>query len=72
MKEHHSNDVMTLSITTLSIMGLFATLSITELHAIMLSVILSVALFYCYAECRYAHCRRSLVNGAMTLSITLR
>jgi len=53
-------------------MGLFATLSITELHAIMLSVILSVAFFYCYDECRYANCLRSLVNGAMTLSITLR
>ncbi len=37
-------------------MGLFATLSTTTLSAIMLSV----AIFYCYAERHYAECRGAI------------
>ncbi len=56
---------MTFSITTLSIMNLFLTLSINDtkqrqsvLRANMQSVVmLSVAIVYCYAECRYTECR---------------
>jgi hypothetical protein len=45
---------MPLSLTLLSIMGLFATLSITRLIAIMLSVILLSGALFCYAVCHYA------------------
>ncbi len=56
--------ITTLNIMTLSIIGLFATLSTTVLRDIMLSV----GMFYCYAECRYADCRyaesRDAASGA--------
>ncbi len=61
---------MTLSITTPSIMRLFATLSIT----ILCAVVLTVAIYFCcadcrytechYAECRYAECHYAECNGA--------
>ncbi len=49
--------IMTLSITTLSIMtlsiiGLFATPSINDTQ--QNNIMLSVAIFYCYAACHYA------------------
>ncbi len=43
-------NIIKLNIMTRSIMGLFATLSLTVLIVIMLSV----AIFYCYPECRGA------------------
>ncbi len=58
--------ITALSITTLSIMSLFVTLGTndTELkwqsakhYWVPNAVILSVAFFYCYAECHYAKCR---------------
>jgi hypothetical protein len=44
-------------------MGLFATLSITVLNAIMLSV----AIFYSYVECSYAECRYAKGGSALIL-----
>ncbi len=51
---------MTFSITTLSKMSLYATLSITVLRAI----VLSVAFFHYYADCHYAECRYTELRGA--------
>jgi hypothetical protein len=54
---------------TLNIIGLFATLSInTQKNSIVYHYV-SVAIFYCYAECRYAEscyaeCRNAECLGA--------
>ncbi len=56
----------TIGITTLSIMGLFATLSITVLSANLLSV----AILHCYAECRYAEGPHAGCRGAFNLDRT--
>ncbi len=48
--------VTTLSLTTLSIVGLFATLSKTVLSAVMMSVRHSECCIVCFDECHYAEC----------------
>jgi hypothetical protein len=47
--------IMTLSNITLTILGLFVTLSINDIQHN--SNMVSVAILYLYAECRYAECR---------------
>jgi hypothetical protein len=61
-KKLYSTGAMTLSVMTLNIKGLFATFSIMALSTttvviVLNTVMLSVAFFYCYAECHYAECR---------------
>ncbi len=56
-----------LSTTILNIMGLFATISITVLNAIVLSVLCWVVQFlYCYAECRFANNHNIAYNSTTT------
>jgi hypothetical protein len=62
----------TFSITTLSIMGLFATLSAPVLSAFVVSVImLSVKLFKCHSECRDALMLWGALSAQMEASMAL-
>ncbi len=49
--------ITTFRITTLSIIGLFATLSISDAHFSNIERLYAECpVYYCYAECRYADC----------------
>jgi len=60
--------IMTFSITTLSIISLFATLSINDIqhygYRVPSAVNLSTAFYHCYADCHYAECRYAECRGA--------
>jgi hypothetical protein len=65
--------VTTFSIETLCIVGLFLTISLNDTqHNNMLSVImLTVAFYFCYTECRHAECHYAECPGAILANAKL-
>ncbi len=56
--------IIIFSLMTLRIKGLLATLSINDIQHVSNAIMLNVANYYCYAECRYAQCHYAKCRGA--------